>query len=149
MTTATFPDRTVTARGWRATPARAARAGGGSPERDGWAEQFRRLDSLRELQDDWDGLEAKAPRAELVDSALVLGWILRQQGVAAPCRVVPGVNGTVLLEWQSEGAYCEIEVTEPYRGEVMQILPGQPAQHWVLTDEGSANASSPEGNGAQ
>jgi hypothetical protein len=102
-------------------------------EPDSWGTRLSELRALRGLEDDWDGQGAKAPPVELVDSALELALLLRRRGVNAPCRVVPGVNGAVILEWQGGGAYCEIEVVRPYHAEAMRMVPGRPAEHWVFT----------------
>src|SRR5271166_4671519 len=58
---------------------------------------------MRELEDDWDGVGAKAPPTVLVDSSLMLARELRDGcrtrpnvfpwGVV-PSRIVPGVTGT-------------------------------------------------------
>lgn len=98
-----------------------------------WDQIMDDLISIRTLQGGWDGLNAKAPSAELVDSAIALARRLRQLGMEAPCRVVPGLDGTVLLEWQGNGVYMEAEVTRPYFAECMKIVPGQPAEHWEIS----------------
>ena len=58
-------------------------------------------------------------------------------GMPPPSRVVPGVTGSVLLEWQfSDGTYGEVEIVEPFYAEVMMIQPGHPPKHWTLpTDD--------------
>jgi hypothetical protein len=91
------------------------------------------LAMFRSLEDSWDGAGATAPPSALVESAILLAQFLRGRGYDAPSRVVPGVNGTVLLEWQHDGIYEELEVTEPFRAEAMRAAHGQPAEHWNLT----------------
>jgi hypothetical protein len=106
---------------------------GCSSEPDAWEARIHDLLKIRSLEDDWDGAGAVAPPPDLVDSAIILAQILRDRGYDAPSRIVPGVNGTVLFEWQHDGIYEELEVTEPLLAEVMQIVPGQPAEHWILS----------------
>ena len=101
---------------------------------DPWDHRIQDLQALSDLGDDWDGQGALAPSAELVDSAIKLAWLLRQKGDSAPGRVAPGVNGTIILEWQENGEFREIEVIRPFYAEVMRVVPGQPAEHGVITN---------------
>ena len=95
--------------------------------------RFDRIAQFQNLGDDWDGCGAKAPSYELLVSAVGLACVFRDQGVPAPSRVVPGLNATVLVEWQfQDGGYAEVEVTRPFFAEVMLIEPGEPAVHWTL-----------------
>lgn len=91
-----------------------------------WCEAIETLLQLRLLEDDWDGLGAPAPSTALVDSALSLAQILRQQRFPPPCRVVAGLTGTVLFEWQSAGGgYFEVEMTQPRQVEWVLMVLGQ------------------------
>jgi hypothetical protein len=100
---------------------------------DKWNERIDKLLEIRRLEDDWDGQGADAPSPALVDSAIVLAQILRQNGVETPCRVVAGVNGTVILEWQEgKDTYTEIEVVEPYKADGFRVAPGQEPEHWTI-----------------
>jgi hypothetical protein len=105
-----------------------------TPEPDAWSQRLDDLLQIRLLEDDWDGQGAKAPSTELVDSAIGLAEIFRQQGQDAPCRIVPGVNGTVLFEWQHGDMYEEIEVLRPFYAEGIRIVPGQEPVHWVVAE---------------
>ena len=102
---------------------------------DRWSCRIDELLAIRSLADDWDGQAAKAPSTELVDSALVLAVAFRRGGAEAPSRIVPGVNGTLVFEWQAGEEYCEIEVTRPYHAEGLRVVPGQPPEHWVIEAE--------------
>lgn len=83
-----------------------------------WDREFDNLLRIRQLPDDWDGQGAPAPSTELVDSALVLALHLRQSSLPAPDRIVPGVAGTIVMEWQTKRGRClELEVVEPYLAE--------------------------------
>jgi hypothetical protein len=106
------------------------------PDRiDLWSCRIDELLAIRSLADDWDGQAAKAPSTELVDSALVLAVAFRRGGAEAPSRIVPGVNGTLVFEWQAGEEYCEIEVPRPYHAEGLRVVPGQPPEHWVIEAE--------------
>jgi hypothetical protein len=70
---------------------------------------------------------------ELLDSAAALLHLLRQVNIDPPDCVVPGVNGTVVFEWQGEGQiYLEIEITAPGKAEGVLIAPGQQTEQWKL-----------------
>ncbi len=95
-----------------------------------WEMSIDRLLAIRQLEDDWDGQGTPAPPVEVVDSALVLALLLRQEGIEAPTGVVQGVNSDVAFDWQSpDGKYVEVEVTGPYTADVFIGLPGQPLKH--------------------
>ena len=107
----------------------------GKPSEDAgpWEPCVQKLVQFQQLGDDWDGCGAKAPSHELLVSAVGLAHLLRDRSVEAPSRVVPGLDGTVLFEWQfPDGAYGEVEIVRPLFAEVMLIEPGQPAKHWTL-----------------
>jgi hypothetical protein len=100
---------------------------------EGWDDRIDDLLAIRALTKDWDGQGADAPPVELVDSALVLALLLRRDGVATPTRIVAGVNGTVIFEWQWDaGNYTEVEVTEPYQADMLLMTPGQPTKYIQL-----------------
>jgi hypothetical protein len=93
---------------------------------DLWKQRIDDLLDVRRMEDDWDGLGAPAPSVALVDSALQLVQIMKDNCFQAPCRVVAGLTGTVLFEWQSQGgAYLELEVTRPQQAEWTCMIPGK------------------------
>ncbi len=101
-----------------------------------WQPAIQKITDFQRLEDDWDGSGAKAPSGELLDSAIALACAFCKTGMQPPSRVVPGVTGTVLLEWQfSDGTYGEVEIVEPFYAEVMMIQPGHPPKHWTLPTE--------------
>ena len=102
---------------------------------DFWNSRIDGLLAIRSLANDWDGQGAQAPSTELVDSALLLAQDLRLSGAEPPDRIVSGVNGTVIFEWQDGEEYCEIEVTRPYHAECLRLVPGQPAETWIIHAE--------------
>ncbi len=101
-----------------------------------WEPAVQKIVQFQHLGDDWDGFGAKAPSRELLESAIGLAYTFSQKGVGPPHRVVPGVDGSVIFEWQNpDGTYTEVENVRPFYAEVMRIEPGKPAQHWTLPTE--------------
>jgi len=102
-----------------------------------WEPAIRKLVEFQCLGDDWDGFGAPAPSRELLESGIGLAGLLFKKGVHPPHRVVPGLEGSVNLEWQDpDGTIAEVEIDRPFHAEVMLIEPGQPARHWTLpTDD--------------
>ena len=101
-----------------------------------WEPAVEKIVELRHLSDDWDGFGAKAPSRELLESAIGLAYTFYQNGVDAPHRVVAGVDGSVIFEWQDpDGTYTEVENVRPFYAEAMMIEPGKPPQHWTLPSE--------------
>jgi hypothetical protein len=68
------------------------------------------IQDLADLEDDWDGLGAMAPDADIIQLTLKLMSFLRD---AIPfTRAVPTPMGGILIEWQlSSGEYLEAEVS--------------------------------------
>jgi hypothetical protein len=98
-----------------------------------WKKRIEDLEAIRNYQNDWDGQGAEAPSPELMESAISLAQLLLHRAIDAPSCVVPGVNGTVVFEWQGEnGSYLEIEVTAPNRADGCLTVPGKPTEHWTL-----------------
>jgi hypothetical protein len=93
---------------------------------DLWQECFSELLTFRDLQDDWDGLGAKAPFDWAIRSAIELAENLRQNGWPAPGGVIPGITGTVLFEWQNPGLFIELEVTSESSADQLVMRDGQP-----------------------
>jgi hypothetical protein len=101
-----------------------------------WEPAINSIITFQYLGDDWDGLGAKAPSSELLESAISLAYLLCDKGVPPPSRVVPGLEGEVLLEWQeTDGTYTDVEIVRPFFAEVMLVEPGKPAKHWTLPTE--------------
>ncbi len=101
-----------------------------------WEPAVQEIVSYQHLDDNWDGYGAEAPSLELLASAIGLAYTFYQTGVPPPHRVAPGVNGSVIFEWQDvDGTYTEVENVRPLYAEVMMIEPGQPAKHWTLPTE--------------
>src|SRR3989442_12499871 len=79
-----------------------------------WEPAVQKIVEFQHLGDDWDGLGAKAPSRELLASAVGLAYLFFEQGVRPPSRVVPGLDGAVLFEWQDPDGTCtEVEIVRP------------------------------------
>lgn len=100
-------------------------------ELDRWDEMINRTVNLGNLQEDWDGMGAKAPQATLIESAVELAQSLRQHDFRPPSRVGAGPDGEILLEWQDEHLYLEAEVCAPHSAEWMLVIDDRPPTHWV------------------
>jgi hypothetical protein len=106
------------------------------PDAGPWEPAVQKIVGFQHLGDNWDGFGAKAPSRELLESAIGLAYTLYQKGVDPPQRVAPGVDGSVIFEWQdADGTYTEVENVRPFYAEVMMIEPGKPAKHWTLPTE--------------
>lgn len=104
-----------------------------SPRALRWQKIIDDIAAMQQLADDWDGQGAQRPTEELVRSAVGLGSLLQEIGVDAPSAVAPSATGSLLLVWQGPGeSYCEIELTEPFHGEVMVLEPGRGPEHFVI-----------------
>ncbi|HEV3260776.1 MAG TPA: hypothetical protein VG013_28235 [Gemmataceae bacterium] len=101
-----------------------------------WEPAVQKIVAFQHLGDDWDGFGALAPSRELLESAIGLAHLFYEKGVDPPHCVVPGLDGSVNLEWQDpDGTIAEVEIDRPLHAEVMVIEPGQPARHWTLPTE--------------
>ena len=114
-----------------------AQSAGVMPEGGGvWHPAIQKIVTFQDLHDDWDGQGAKAPDLALLESSVGLAYLLAGRGMPPPDRVVPGLEGSVIMEWQEPGGtYREIEIVERFFAEVMVLEPGKPARHWTLPDK--------------
>jgi hypothetical protein len=93
-----------------------------------WEPAVAEIVAFQHLGDDWDGQGARAPSEEVLKSAIGLAYTLYEQGIDPPSRVVTGLEGSVIFEWQDpDGTYTEVEVVGWLVAEVRLIEPGQPA----------------------
>jgi hypothetical protein len=86
---------------------------------------------LRTLEEDWDGQGASALDPANVDRAIA--WVQqmrRWEQALPPARVVPGVTGELILEWQADSFYLAAELAKSDRVEWLLTLPGQPTRQW-------------------
>lgn len=94
------------------------------------------LRSLRELEDDWDGNGAKAPKDAVVKSAIEWAHYLLKFNQSPPSSIMVGPNGTILFNWQDENGHFDAEMTRPNYLEWMHNVPGRPARHGVFEVSG-------------
>jgi hypothetical protein len=100
-----------------------------------WHKVVQEINGFRNLGDNWDGLNARAPSSELLDSAIGLVRLWLGRDLVPPIRVMAGTAGTVVFEWQGDaGVYAEVEVDRPFHADVMLVQPGQETKHWELPD---------------
>ena len=72
---------------------------------------------------------------EVVDSEIHLAILLRDKKIREPNGIVPGVNGTVIFDWQgTDRSYLEIEITEPFHAECLFIVPNKPTKQWTINN---------------
>ena len=97
---------------------------------EGWSPIIERIEAIRQLRDDWDGLGAKAPSTELFLTAAVLVHFWMENKQTPPTRVVAGTAGTIIFEWQTpDGQYAEWEIDRPRHADIMLKMPGRPIEH--------------------
>ena len=98
-----------------------------------WEPAVRKIAEFQHLGDDWDGLGAVAPSRELLESAIGLAYLFSEKGVDPPHCVVPGLDGSVNLEWQDpDGTIVEVDIDRPLHAQVMVLEPGKPPRFWTL-----------------
>lgn len=100
--------------------------------RERWEEILTKVRGFRDLEDDWDGLGAKAPDPALVESAIRFAGLGQQGGMATPAVVVPGLDGSVIFDWQTADVYMEVEICKPGYGEFMKKVFGYPSEQRVF-----------------
>jgi len=108
-----------------------------------WQEELKALTQLEQLETNWDGEGAEAPDAEIIASGVALFIELSSQGMEAPTRIQPTPEGGIVVEWGSPNDYLEVEIAEPFRGEVMAVEGDAPARHWSIDWKRTGYASQP------
>jgi hypothetical protein len=96
-----------------------------------WWSVWQQIRQLSALQDGWDGSNAARPDPDILKSASELLTAVMKAEWVPPSSIVPSLEGGLLIEWRSGGAYQEIEIEEPYCGEVMEVVNGQ-ANHYDI-----------------
>lgn len=95
-----------------------------------WHTRLRDLDDVALLKADWDGDGAEVPSRALLKSARALLMHLRTQNELPPTRIVPTLDGTILIEWQDQQEYRECEVSSPSLIEWFVQYPGGESAAW-------------------
>jgi hypothetical protein len=85
---------------------------------ESWNLTISSIEQMLWIGDDWDGANGKSPSEAVINSAVRYAARLRDQGQPPPVRTVPTGAGSVIMEWQSENAYCQIEISRPGIAEV-------------------------------
>jgi hypothetical protein len=105
----------------------------GSEPASRWDAMMDEITAMQDLGEDWDGLGAKPPSQELLQSSLGLAHVLEEKGMEPPSAVSVTTSGSVVMVWQGPGdAYCEVELTRPFHGEVMILEPGKEPEHFEI-----------------
>lgn len=81
--------------------------------RTNWAKCMSCLSRFRLLRDDWDGDHAVAPSQATIDFTIGQVQKLELCQVDPPDRVSPGVNGTIVFEWQDVRGITVLEFVQP------------------------------------
>lgn len=105
-----------------------------------WRRIQQDITRVRSLRENWDGMGTTAPELETVENAAVFAVSLQTNRMLPPTRVVPSPDGSILLQWETDGGYLEAEVSDPGHIEWMLVRRGAPAAHWTQSwpeqDEG-------------
>ena len=101
--------------------------------KSGWDLVVRELDHLQLLRDNWDGDGSKAPSLATVGRAVRTAELLAAHGYPAPTTATATRAGGILITWEDDPAYREIEIVGPERIEWMTIGPDQKAEHGEIS----------------
>lgn len=101
-----------------------------------WDLAIAKLNALRALEDDWDGLGSEAPPTELIDSAEEMLTALRwgHPGLV-PTRVIATPDANVMFEWQAGRMIMEAVIGAVGSASFVIEEPGQPTERWQATLE--------------
>jgi hypothetical protein len=103
-----------------------------STEQMAWVTVHRQFEALWYLQDGWDGDDARAPDDKLLAGVSELLAELQDGHAPAPSRILPILDGGILIEWTTPDRHLEIEIEEPYCGEIMDIREGAETEHYLF-----------------
>jgi len=101
-----------------------------------WEDVICKVEGLRSLPDDWDGMGAAKPSPAAIDRTMQLCRFFAAFGWTLPFRVVPSPAGTVGFEWQGDDGqgryYREIEVNTDGTADWMVVDENNHAEHGGL-----------------
>ena len=90
----------------------------------GWDRAMKAIQSLRELEPDWDGQGGHPIPADKLASAVSFCRLMRADGKPPPSAVYPLSDGNVMIEWSyPDGVMVRFEIESPGRGEFMATFP--------------------------
>ena len=84
--------------------------------KSGWDLVVRELDHLQLLRDNWDGDGSKAPSLATVGRAVRTAELLAAHGYPAPTTATTTRAGGILITWEDDPAYREIEIVRVLNG---------------------------------
>lgn len=123
-------------------------SGWGNAGQIAWDMAMRELEHLASLKHGWDGEDADPIEALILESTEQLLQELQRRYWGAPTRIVPTPEGGLAVEWRSATRYQEIEIEEPYCGDVMDAKDGGSPEHyrfcWRELSQRSGLASWPD-----
>lgn len=93
----------------------------GDPRVREWRLVIEALMELINLQDDWDGQGAEAPSYDVIDTANKIAEALLERGDPSPGSAVATPAGSIILAWQENSIYRELEVVTSEQIEYMFI----------------------------
>jgi hypothetical protein len=97
-----------------------------------WLAREADLAAFRKLGGNWDGFDAVAPDAAIVERAIFFLHILRDRDRSnPPGRVVLASDGLIALEWVEGNRFIQAEIGNSDDVEWMVAIPGQPTEFGV------------------
>jgi hypothetical protein len=96
-----------------------------------WGEAVRAIRKLSDLEDGWDGLQGLAPNPGAILHAIAIAHRLKTK-LPCPDQVKCSTAGTVLLIWEDEESYFEIEVINSKDADLMTIMPDGDTMHTAI-----------------
>ncbi len=100
-----------------------------------WMNAESKLLEIEELDENWDGDDAIAPSQDIVKSVYQFLSLLKEDKTLynnPPARILPTIEGGILIEWQINSSYYEVEVEEPYKAEYMSVSENDDVYHAEL-----------------
>ena len=95
-----------------------------SPSKAQWDRCFESISAIRKYTFDWNDEGADPPKTEVISLALKLAKTLRSMSEPAPTRCFATDEGSIIIAWDDESAYFEVEIDEYLRCVARQLLPG-------------------------
>lgn len=77
-----------------------------------WEELYGKLESYRELKDNWDSHGAKGPTSEQLDEACRVARVLCVLGFPCPDEVNLDCSGTALVDWDRGSTWAQMDLVE-------------------------------------